>query len=149
MPIVKYNAVVDDDATRTWDVLKAFGEISKWHPAISDSYIEDGKADGLVGCVRRLTLVGGAVLRERLLMVDEREMAFSYCFEEVPLPLDHYVAKVEVIPVTDQKKVIIRWTASFDVRDLAQQVEQTEGVRKLVVDGHESLQEYLKQNPAK
>lgn len=148
MPIVRYNAVVDGEPERTWRVLRAFGDISKWHPAIPESYIENGQADGLVGCIRRLTLVGGAVLRERLLMVDEREMTFSYCFEEAPLPLDHYVAKVEVVPLTGQKKAVIKWAASFEVREPGQQAEQAEAVRKLVVDGHESLQRYLNESPA-
>lgn len=56
MPIVKFSAVIDSDAGQVWNVLKKFGEISKWHPAIPKSVIEDGQPDGLVGSIRRLTL---------------------------------------------------------------------------------------------
>jgi len=55
MPVINYNAVMDVDADSVWAVLKQFGQISKWHPAIHKWVIEEGQPDGLVGSVRRLT----------------------------------------------------------------------------------------------
>lgn len=143
MAKVEYCALVDGEATRVWDVLKQFGQISKWHPAIPESIIEDGQPDGLVGCIRRLTLQDGAILREKLLAVDETNLLFSYRFEEAPLPLDNYVAIVKLLPLTGQKKTVVLWSASFDTRDPDPKGEQTAVIQSLIVGGHESLQRYL------
>lgn len=149
MPMVEYSAVIDSEAQRVWSVLKQFGEISKWHPAIPESLIEDGQPDGLVGCIRRLTLQDGAILRERLLMVDERHLSFSYRFEEAPLPLDNYVATVKLVPLTGQAKTVVQWTASFETREPDPLGKHVAVVRELIVSGHECLQRYLDARPAK
>ncbi len=141
MPLVQYNAVVDSDSERVWNVLKQFSGISQWHPAIPISVIEDAQPDGLVGCVRHLTLVGGGVLREQLLMVDQAQMSFSYRFVESPLPVDDYVATVKVIPLHDQGKAVIQWEARFENRD--PQNDQVASIRSLITGGHDSLQAYL------
>lgn len=143
MAKVEYCALIDGEATRVWDVLKHFGQISKWHPAIPESIIEDGQPDGLVGCIRRLTLQDGAVLREKLLAVDETNLMFSYRFEEAPLPVDNYVAIVRLLPLTGQDKTVVLWSASFDTRDPDPKGEQTAVIQSLIVGGHESLQRYL------
>lgn len=143
MPSIHYNAIVDSDSKRVWDVLKQFGGISKWHPAIPVSLIEGDQPDGLVGCVRRLTLQDGAILRERLLAVDESQLTFSYRFEEAPLPVDDYVMIVKLIPLCGQGKTVIQWQATFDNREPDPQGHQVEGIRSLIVGGHESLQAYL------
>lgn len=143
MPTVNYNAIVNADADHVWRVLKQFGQISTWHPAISQSEIEDGVSDGLAGCVRRLTLQDGGVLREQLLTMDDPRRSLSYRFLESPLPLDNYVANVSLVPLTDQATTVIQWTASFDVRDPDPQGQQLAVVKDLVISGHESLGQYL------
>lgn len=148
MPSIQYNAIVDSDAARTWQVLKQFSGISRWHPAIRESVIENDETDGLVGCVRRLVLQDGAVLRERLLAVDEGQLSFSYRFEEAPLPVDNYVMTVKLIPLTGQASTIILWSANFDHREQDHQAEQLEGIRALIVGGHDSLRAYLAQPSA-
>lgn len=80
MPSVHYNALIDSSAKRLWNLLKQFGCISQWYPAISESYIEDSQPDGLAGSIRRLNLENGATLRERLLAMDHSQLSFSYCF---------------------------------------------------------------------
>jgi len=148
MTSICYNAVVDTDSTRTWSVIKQFGGISLWHPAIHESVIESGGPDGLVGCIRRLTLQGGAVLRERLLAVDESKLSFAYCFEEAPLPVDDYVMTVKLVPLTDQTSTVIQWIARFDLREPDPQGELLESIRALIVGGHNSLGTYLAQSSA-
>ncbi|GAB7543106.1 SRPBCC family protein [Cupriavidus sp. 8B] len=143
MPTVEYSAVVDAQAGRVWSVLKKFGEISKWHPAIPESVIEAGQPDGMVGCIRRLTLQDGAILRERLLAVDESNLNFSYRFEEAPLPLDNYVAMVKLIPLTGQDKTVIQWSANFETREPDPQGQYAAAVQELIVTGHMSLQRHL------
>ncbi|MFM9437364.1 hypothetical protein ACFDR9_004451 [Janthinobacterium sp. CG_23.3] len=143
MPMVEYNALMQGSAERVWSVLKQFGEIGQWHPAISASVIEDGQPDGMVGCIRRLTLQDGGILRERLMALDERNMLVSYRFEEAPLPLDNYVATVKLVPLTDQDTTVVQWLASFDTRDPDPHGLHAQSIRDLIVSGHENLQRHL------
>ena len=123
--------------------MKKFGEIQEWHPSIVGSSIEDNQPDGLVGCIRKLTLADGAVVRERLLSIDDRNTTLSYRFEESPLPLDNYVATVKLVSLTGQSKTFINWSARFDLQDLNTAEHYQELIRGLIVDGHNSLQLFL------
>lgn len=143
MPSVHYNALIESDATQVWRVLKQFGGISQWHPSILQSIIENGQPDGLVGCIRRLTLKGGATLRERLLALDDSQLSFSYRFEQAPLPVDDYVMTVKLIPISGQAMTLIQWSARFDDREPDPEGQQREVIRELIVGGHHSLQAYL------
>lgn len=146
MPMVEFSAVLDSDAGHAWGVLKKYGEIHKWHPSIVESSIEDNQPDGLVGCIRKLTLADGAVVRERLLSVDDHNTTLSYRFEEAPLPLDNYVATVKLASLTGQSKTFVTWSASFDLQDLNTAEQYQELIRGLIVDGHNSLQLFLSQH---
>lgn len=143
MPMVEFSAVMDGDAAQVWTVLKKFGEIHKWHPSIADSTIEDGESDGLVGCIRRLTLADGALVRERLLSVDDRLLTLSYRFEEAPLPLDNYVASVRLFAITGEPRTFVHWSASFDLQDLKTSELYQQVIRDLIVNGHASLQSFV------
>lgn len=143
MPMVEFSAVLDGDSGRIWDVLKKFGEIHVWHPAITESHIEDNQADSLPGVIRMLRLQDGAIVRERLLAVDERNLTFSYRFEEAPLPLDNYVASVMLVPLSGQDKTFIKWSASFELREPDPQRQYEEAIRDLIVSGHDNLQNFL------
>lgn len=143
MPSIQYNALIDSHAARTWRLLKQFGAISQWHPAIRESTIEDGQHEGLVGCIRRLTLQDGAVLRERLLSLDEEQLRLSYRFEEAPLPVDDYVMTIKLIPLSGQARTLVQWAASFTLRSPERRADQIDEIRGLIVGGHESLGHYL------
>ncbi|MHC8367515.1 SRPBCC family protein [Pseudomonas sp. ZT5P21] len=145
MPMVEFSAVLDSDAGHAWGVLKKFGEIKKWHPSIVDSSIEDNQPDGMIGCIRKLTLADGAVVRERLMSVDDRYLTLSYRFEQAQLPLDNYVATVKLVSLTGQSKTFINWSASFDLQDPTTAEYYQELIRSLIVDGHNSLQSFLMQ----
>lgn len=143
MPTVDHGALVDADVHRTWSVLKRFGEIAAWHPAIAESRIEGDLPDGMPGCVRVLRLSDGGTLRERLLAMDEANRGFTYRFDEAPLPVDDYHLTVSVMPVSGEPRSFIRWTARFDVRPGHDPAEQVSVIRGLVVGGHEALAEHL------
>lgn len=143
MPSVHHNALVNSDATQVWSVIKQFANISQWHPVVTRSLIEDGQPDGLVGCIRTLTLQDGAILRERLLAMDDSQLSFSYRFEEAPLPVDDYVMTVKLIPVSGQDKTLIQWSARFDNQEPDPQGLQLDIIHGLIVSGHDSLQAYL------
>ena len=141
--MVEYSAVLDSDAQKVWSVLKRFGEIHNWHPSIMESSIEGDQPDGLVGCIRTLTLADGAVVRERLLSVDDRDLRLSYRFEEAPLPLDNYVASVKLVALTGQSKTLVTWSAQFDLQEPDTAEHYQALIQKLIADGHHGLQSML------
>lgn len=143
MAKVEYCGLVEHAADDVWNVLKQFGQISTWHPAITHSHIEGDLPDGMVGCMRHLTLENGAILREKLLAVDDTERRLSYRFEESPLPVDNYAATIRLTPVSGQAMTLIAWTATFDLREPDPQKQQAAAIHGLIVGGHESLQTYL------
>ena len=145
MTMVEYSAVLEGNAEQVWSVLKKFGEIRSWHPSIVDSEIEGGLPDGLTGCIRKLVLADGAVVRERLLSVDDRALTLSYQFEEAPLPLDNYVATVRLVALTERSQTLITWVANFDLQEPNTAEHYQALIRGLIVEGHKGLQTLLTQ----
>lgn len=111
---VCHSTVIDAPAEAVWDVLRDFNGHDRWHPAVATSVLEDGAAGDQVGAVRDFRLTDGARLREQLLSHSGREMRFSYCILEAPLPLRNYVASMHLRPVTSTGGCFIEWRASFD-----------------------------------
>ncbi|MGI3745485.1 MAG: SRPBCC family protein [Janthinobacterium lividum] len=138
---VEYSAGLPCSADEAWKVLRGFGGIADWHPAIVKSRLE-GEAGGLrVGAIRRLELADGAVLRERLTEFDDGRRALAYVFEESPLPVDGYRAQVRVDEVAGLvDRCVVRWSAGFEVREAGTEAEFEGLVRELIVQGHEGLE---------
>ncbi|TXI03600.1 MAG: SRPBCC family protein [Rhizobium sp.] len=147
MPTLEFCDVIPNKADHAWRVLKKFGEIADWHPDIAESRIENGKPDGMVGCVRRLTLADGAILTERLLAVDDSNRSLTYRFEQTPLPLQNYILTVTVTPLTRYDTSFIRWQASFDLQEADPEGTYEKLMQGLIVSGSDSLQAYLARTP--
>lgn len=141
MVLVEYSAGLPCSADEAWKVLRGFGGIADWHPAIVKSHLE-GEAGGLrVGAIRRLELADGAVLRERLTEFDDGLRALAYVFEESPLPVDGYRAQIRVDEVAGLvDRCVVRWSAGFEVREAGTEAEFEGLVRELIVQGHEGLE---------
>jgi hypothetical protein len=138
---VEYSAGLPCSADEAWKVLRGFGGIADWHPAIVKSGIEGEAGILRVGAIRRLTLADGAVLRERLTEFDDGRRALAYVFEESPLPVDGYRAQVRVDEVAGLvDRCVVRWSAGFEVREAGTEAEFEGLVRELIVQGHEGLE---------
>lgn len=117
-------------------MLRDFGGIADWHPAIVKSGIESEVGILRVGAVRRLELADGGVLRERLIEFDDGLRALAYVFEESPLPVDGYRAQVRVDEVADlTDRCVVRWSARFEVQEVGMEAEYEGLVRGLIVQG--------------
>jgi uncharacterized protein YndB with AHSA1/START domain len=108
------STVIDASAEEVWALIRDFNGLPRWHPAIRDSLIEDGKAGDQVGAVRSFHLQDGAHLRERLLSFSDVERSFSYNFEKTPFAVRNYHATLRVSPVTDSGKAFVEWWTTFD-----------------------------------
>lgn len=141
MVLVEYSAGLPCSADQAWKVLRDFGGIADWHPAIVKSRLEGESGDLRVGAIRRLALADGAVLRERLIEFDDGLRGLAYVFEESPLPVDGYRAQVRVDEVAGLvEHCVVRWSARFEVREAGTEEAFEELVRGLIVQGHEGLE---------
>ena len=115
MVAVRRSTVVDAPIDQVWAILRDFNGHERWHPAVAESRIEDGRAGDEPGSVRRFRLKDGAELREQLLRMSDREHSFSYCILDSPIPLIDYVSTVSLKPVTDGDRTYWEWSSSFAV----------------------------------
>ena len=93
-------------ADQLWNFMGSFNALPDWHPAVEKSELEEG------GTIRRLHLVGGGEIVERLQQSDDDKQVYSYSILEGPLPVQGYVAEIRVRPDGDGCEV--EWSSSFE-----------------------------------
>jgi hypothetical protein len=108
------SAVINAPADKVWSTIRDFGELAGWHPGFTESAVEGGGRGEAVGVARRIVLTNGAVIRERLLGLDDRERSCVYGFIESPLEVENYVGTIKVTPVTDGDASFVEWWSTFD-----------------------------------
>ncbi|MBL8535758.1 MAG: SRPBCC family protein, partial [Betaproteobacteria bacterium] len=101
MQRVQRSAIIDAPIGRVWEILRDFNSHTEWHPIVASSSIEGGEPSDRVGCVRSFVLRDGAHVREQLIALSDREHRFTYCILDADVPLERYVATVQLKPVTD------------------------------------------------
>lgn len=148
MQRVTRSTIIDAPVERVWEVLRDFNSHLHWHPIIADSWIEGGEASDQVGCVRAFRLKDGNELREQLLTLDDRNFVSTYCILDSTIPLQRYVATVQLKRVTDGNRTFWHWQSTFATppgreRELADAVGT--GVYEA---GFAALREYLRRRPA-
>jgi NADPH2:quinone reductase len=145
---VTRSAVIDAPIERVWAVLRDFNSHTAWHPAVARSEIEDGAPSDQVGCVRNFELADGHRIREQLLALSDREHVSTYCILEASLPLDRYVATVQLKRVTDGDRTFWHWQSTFDApRGREREFADLVG-RGVYEQGFEGLRAHLRRGPA-
>lgn len=114
MPNAYSSTVLAAPAERVWEMLRDFNGLAGWHPAVSESMIEDGRPADQLGCVRVLTLGDGAKIVERLVALSEEDRSYSYAILSGPFPVTNYRSTLRVRPVTDTGHAFVEWLSSFD-----------------------------------
>jgi len=102
-----------------WDRVKDFNGLPNWHPAATDSRIEETHGPGEVGCIRNFALADGSGrIRETLLAISDVERSLSYnMLLGGPLPFVDYVSTMRFWPITESGTTFAAWSAEFDVSD--------------------------------
>ena len=91
-----------------WDFIGKFETLPDWHPAVETSELAEE------GSVRRLKLVGGGTIVERLERIDEDERLYSYSIVDSPLPVANYKATIRVRDEAGGERSIVEWSSEFD-----------------------------------
>jgi NADPH:quinone reductase-like Zn-dependent oxidoreductase/uncharacterized protein YndB with AHSA1/START domain len=145
MQRVTRSAVIDAPIERVWEVLRDFNSHDRWHPAVAESYIENGEAPDQVGCVRNFRLRDGAHIREQLIALSDTEHVSTYCILDATVPLQRYVATLQLKPVTDGNRTFWHWQSTFDTPP-GREAELADMVGRGVYEaGFEALRRHLRQ----
>jgi hypothetical protein len=114
MPKPYASGVVAASAADVWKTVREFDGLPAWHPAIESSELASGR-EGEVGAVRRLTLGDGAIVTERLLLLDDLDRVLTYSFDGPnPFGVRRYISTTHVLEVTDTGQAFVEWWAEYD-----------------------------------
>lgn len=126
MPETRRSVVVNAPADEVWGAIRGFTAIAEWHPVVSTAEIEGGGPEDQVGCVRKLTLGDGTVIRERLIALSDLGRSYTYNFQPpFAFPVQAYRATMSVSPAGEGASVI-DWHGIYDCA--VEEVENLEGV---------------------
>ncbi len=111
---LRCSTIIAAPVDRVWSLLREFNGHDRWHPAVERSEIELLEPADKIGCVRKFRLRDGAVLREQLLSLSDRDRSFRYFLVEAPVMLHDYIAEMRVRPVTSDGTTYCEWRARFN-----------------------------------
>lgn len=99
---------------KVWAMVKDFGSIHKWHPAVESTTTET-KADetGTELLHRTLTLKGGGTILEKQTINADEEMKLEYRIVEGVLPVSGYRAIMQVKAGPGADESTLTWTGRF------------------------------------
>ena len=95
-------------AETVWELIGDFNALADWHPAVERSELEEG------GHVRRLSLVGGGSIVERLERLDNDSFRYRYSIIDSPLPVADYVAELRVEKDASGDGCEVQWSSEFN-----------------------------------
>ena len=134
MAKVSMNTNLNASAEEVWKTISDFNGLPKFVDAIVDSTIEGSG----VGAVRTLKLQdGGPPIVEKLESQDDQTRSLSYSIVESPLPLDRYLATVEVRDLGEGRCEVV-WSSSFEPKG-APEEEAKKIVKGVYSAGFEGL----------
>lgn len=140
--------IIDAPVESVWAVARDFNGLPRWNPGVRDSVIEDGRDADTVGCIRAFHLADGSFVRERLLELDDSRYRMRYNFETPAFPVAHYLATLELIPVTNGDRTFLRWHASFDEDAKDSGIYSALISRDVFAAGLKALAEFIAREPA-
>lgn len=97
-------------AKTVWAVIGNFNALPDWHPAVAKSELK--KENG--STVRKLSLVGGGSIEEKLEQIDDKERRYTYSILSGPLPVSNYTATLKVRD--SGKGCSVEWSSEFEAK---------------------------------
>jgi NADPH:quinone reductase len=136
---VSSSTVIEAPVEAVWALLKNFGNVSRWHPDVPESRIENGGTGQKPGDIRSIKLRNGTPIREKLLAISDELKSYTYSVIEAPLPIRNHSSTVS-LSATPNNRTAITWTAEFIVDDGVDAAVIATGVKAGVIElGFEGL----------
>jgi hypothetical protein len=137
---VSASAVIDAPVDAVWALLENFGNVSRWHPDVSESRIEGGGSGRNPGDIRSIRLRDGTPVREKLSALSDASKSYTYSVIEAPFPIRNHSSTVR-LSTKPNDRTAITWTAEFTVDAGVDATALAAGVRTGVIEsGLEGLQ---------
>ena len=114
---VSASIVIDKPASEVWSVIRDFIGLTAWSNAVVRARITNGKASDQLGAVRELEVEGGSLFVETLVAISDEQRFLTYDIVEGPIPVTNYLAKMQVLQVTETDQSYVCWAAEFDTPD--------------------------------
>ncbi len=100
---------IDAPADKVWALVRDFGALQNWHPAIARSPVDKGNDEG---SVRQLELKNGGKLTETLEAYDAAKMRYSYRAKDGgALPVTNYTSTLTV--KAEGAGSVVEWRGAF------------------------------------
>jgi hypothetical protein len=106
--------VIKAAPAKVWELVKDFGGLHKWHPAVENTTTEtkvDEAGESLLH--RTLTLKGGGTILEKQTLNSDADMKMEYRIVEGALPVSGYRSILQVKPGANPNESIVNWTGRF------------------------------------
>ncbi|WP_217593784.1 SRPBCC family protein [Cohnella sp. GbtcB17] len=116
MPTIRKEILIKASPEQVWDAVRDVGAV---HRRLVPKYTEDTRMNGHE---RTLTMLGGAVVREYILSVDDQARRMAYAVIESRTPLLHHHASFQVFPHEDGVARLV-WTTDFLPDDLTAEIQ--------------------------
>ena len=110
-------------AADVWQKLSDFGGLAGWMPGIKSCEV---KGQG-IGAVRTLTM-GPVKIVEKLESLDDDARRLSYSLVEGPMPLQNFLATIEVTE-TSPSSCRVDWSAAFDLPEGLSEEQIAPGIK--------------------
>lgn len=103
---VEKTIVIKAEPAKVWAMVKDFGGIQKWHPAVASIKVEKKGEDTF----RFLTLKSGGTILEKLRSADDASMKFKYEIVETTLPVADFNGVISVAAGANASETVVTWT---------------------------------------
>ena len=138
MSEVSMTTKIHASADTVWKIVGDFNGLPKFVSAIINSTVEGSG----VGAVRTLALKdGGPPIVERLERLDEETRTLSYSIVHSPLPLEDYVATIEVKELSENR-CELTWSSTFEPKG-APEAEAVKIVENIYAAAFEGLKKLI------
>ena len=106
---VEKTIVIKAAPAKVWAMVKDFGNMQAWHPAIASTKLEKKGEE----THRTLALKGGGEITEKLRSIDDKEMKLKYEITGGVAPVADYNSFIQVTPGPGAGESTVTWVGRF------------------------------------
>lgn len=106
---VEKSVVIKAAPAKVWAIVKDFGNMQSWHPAVASTKLEKKGADTF----RTLTLKDGGEINEKLRSADDADMKLKYEIVGGVAPVADYNAFMKVTAGPGAGETTVTWVGRF------------------------------------
>lgn len=106
---VDKSVIIKAEPAKVWALVKDFGNMHKWHPAVASTKLEKKGNDTF----RLLTLKDGGTIYEKLRSADDETMKMRYEIVEGVLPVADYNSFMTVKAGPGAGETTVQWVGRF------------------------------------